>query len=172
MKKPSKTLATVAASSMLFMSTAYASTQVKASHSSSNGVAVTIKVESPQSVARILNEVCLFAETMLKNPPHDGSFDTSGFVQDVYSKVNVKLPRTILEQSKVGKRITGRSQLQKGDLVFFDLSNSNHHEVTITFDGIYLGKNTVAALTSHGLMAINMYSEYWLNKFRFGVRVL
>ncbi|GMA66039.1 C40 family peptidase [Alicyclobacillus fastidiosus] len=166
MKKINKMLATVVSTSMLFVSTAYASTS-STSHSSSN---VTITPVTTQSVGQKQNDVYLAAEKLVHNPPRHISFDTPGFVQKVYSAVNVKLPRTILEQSKVGKRISNRSQLQKGDLVFFNLVNSNKNEVT--FDGIYLGKNMFAALTTHGLMEINTQSEYWSNKFTFGVRIL
>jgi cell wall-associated NlpC family hydrolase len=56
-------------------------------------------------------------------------FDCSGLVQYAYRQVGVSLPRTTYEQYRVGEPIP-RSELQPGDLLFFD--NVGHV-------GIYVG---------------------------------
>jgi cell wall-associated NlpC family hydrolase len=48
-----------------------------------------------------------------------GGFDCSGFVQWLYGKEGVQLPRTSQEQWRVGTPIS-KSQLKAGDLVFFE----------------------------------------------------
>ena len=70
---------------------------------------------------------------------------------------------------KPGPSSTIRTNLEKGDLVFFNLDNTNG---TATFDGIYLGGNQFAALTTHGLRVINLSDSYWSGKFLYGRRVL
>ncbi|MFB5189540.1 C40 family peptidase [Alicyclobacillus fastidiosus] len=106
-------------------------------------------------------------QQVLSNPS-DASFDASGFLQYVYAKVGVQLPRTIAEQSQVGTMVA-RSDLEDGDLVFFDLDGTSG---TATFDGVYLGNNQFTAVTGHGLMTINLNDAYWSDKFLYGRRVL
>ncbi len=63
-------------------------------------------------------------------------FDCSGYVQYLYKKHGIKLPRTALSQSKAGKPVSPDA-LQKGDLVFF-LTDKKRH-IPVTHVGIYLG---------------------------------
>jgi hypothetical protein len=65
-------------------------------------------------------------------------FDCSGYVQYLYKKEGVQLPRTAYEQSKVGKDITGEA-LQKGDLLFFLTDKSRG--IPITHVGMYIGNS-------------------------------
>jgi peptidoglycan DL-endopeptidase LytE len=58
--------------------------------------------------------------------------DSSGFVQKIYEIFDVNLPRTALEQSRLGKRVD-RMDLQEGDLVFF------HDRLATGVVGIYIG---------------------------------
>ncbi len=60
--------------------------------------------------------------------------DSSGFVQKIYQIFDVALPRTALEQSRLGKRVD-RTDLQEGDLVFF----RDHRVAGVV--GIYIGNN-------------------------------
>ena len=46
-------------------------------------------------------------------------FDCSSFVQYLYKKVGVNLPRTALDQASKGKKVTDLSKLEVGDLLFF-----------------------------------------------------
>ena len=63
-------------------------------------------------------------------------FDCSGYVQYVYKKQNIYLPRTAYEQSQVGEKIDMLS-LKKGDLVFFLTDKSR--KIPVTHVGIYIG---------------------------------
>uniref|UniRef100_UPI00374EEB2A C40 family peptidase n=1 Tax=Clostridioides difficile TaxID=1496 RepID=UPI00374EEB2A len=58
------------------------------------------------------------------------NFDCSGLMVYCFKKVNVNLPRTSSQQSKVGKKVE-QNNLQAGDLVFF------HNPVTHV--GLYIG---------------------------------
>lgn len=64
------------------------------------------------------------------------SFDCSGFTSYVFKKCGIKLPRTSKSQAKIGKKIS-KSNLQVGDLVFFDTSGS--YNGVISHVGIYIG---------------------------------
>jgi hypothetical protein len=63
-------------------------------------------------------------------------FDCSGYVQYLYEKEGIALPRTAYEQSKVGMYVS-RKELKKGDLLFF-LTNKKRN-LPITHVGMYLG---------------------------------
>ncbi len=63
-------------------------------------------------------------------------FDCSGYVQYLYKKHNINLPRTAWEQSKKGQ-IVDINNLQKGDLLFF--LTDKKRGIPITHVGIYIG---------------------------------
>lgn len=65
--------------------------------------------------------------------------DCSGFVQYIYKKQGVALPRTAYAQSKVGQNISV-SQLQKGDLLFF--LTDKKRGIPVTHVGMYLGNGS------------------------------
>ena len=64
------------------------------------------------------------------------AFDCSGYMQYLYRKEGVELPRTAYEQSKVGKEVS-RFELKKGDLLFFLTDKSRG--IPVTHVGMYLG---------------------------------
>jgi len=63
-------------------------------------------------------------------------FDCSGYVQYLYKKHNINLPRTAWQQSKQGQVIE-KHKLQKGDLLFF--LTDKKRGIPITHVGIYIG---------------------------------
>ena len=63
-------------------------------------------------------------------------FDCSGYVQYLYRKHNINLPRTAWAQSKKGQ-IVEKHNLQKGDLLFF--LTDKKRGIPITHVGIYIG---------------------------------
>lgn len=62
-------------------------------------------------------------------------FDCSGLVKNLFSRFDIKLPRTSREQYQQGQEV-GRDELQEGDLVFFSSGGSQPTHV-----GIYVGDN-------------------------------
>jgi cell wall-associated NlpC family hydrolase len=63
-------------------------------------------------------------------------FDCSGYVQYLYNKHNINLPRTAWAQSQKGTPVD-KSNLQKGDLLFFLTDKTRG--IPVTHVGIYLG---------------------------------
>jgi cell wall-associated NlpC family hydrolase len=73
-------------------------------------------------------------------------FDCSGFVQHVFSKHRVELPRTSRQQVRVGHRLPARVRgLRKGDLLFFAGNGSRIDHVAI-----YAGNDRIIHSSSSG----------------------
>ena len=84
------------------------------------------------------------------------TFDCSGFTQYIFKKsAGVSIPRVSRDQSKFGQSVS-KSQLQKGDLIFFDTEGSNNGNVTHV--AIYMGNNKIIhASSSKGKVVISEY---------------
>jgi cell wall-associated NlpC family hydrolase len=63
-------------------------------------------------------------------------FDCSGYVQYLYKKYHINLPRTAWAQSKKGVTVD-KKHLQKGDLLFF--LTDKKRGIPVTHVGIYIG---------------------------------
>ncbi len=88
----------------------------------------------------IKERIVAFAQKMLHIPYKFGGnsllgIDCSAYVQKVYSKVGIKLPRSAREQFNVGDHVD-KEELSIGDLVFFRTYAPFPSHV-----GIYLGNN-------------------------------
>ncbi|MDQ3519068.1 MAG: C40 family peptidase [Gemmatimonadota bacterium] len=73
-------------------------------------------------------------------------FDCSGFVQHVYARHDLKLPRTSRQMASAGSSVTPRvSALRTGDLMFFAQNGS-----TVDHVAIYAGGNRIIHSSSSG----------------------
>lgn len=96
--------------------------------------------------------------------------DCSGLVMAVFAEHNISLPHGSEEQARYGKIIRNKSQLRKGDLVFF--INSYKTSKYITHAGIYLGNNEFIHTSSKkGVIISSLDNTYWKDKFIFGTHV-
>lgn len=86
-------------------------------------------------------------------------FDCSGFVQYVFAREGVDLPRTSEEQFAVGVSVP-ESQLQPGDLVFFST-----YAPGATHVGIYIGNGLMIDAQDYGVSIDNIYNSYWGPKY-------
>lgn len=96
-------------------------------------------------------------------------FDCSGFVQHVFREgMDLILPRTAREISKTGEPIK-KSELQPGDLVFFNTMRRAFSHV-----GIYLGDGQfIHAPHTGGKVRIEDLSEsYWAKRYEGARRVV
>lgn len=98
-----------------------------------------------------------------------GGFDCSGFTSTVFDKDGIHLPRTSIEQSQVGKRVS-RSELKKGDLVFFKTMGSHR----INHVGIYIGNGKfMHASSGKGRVTVSSLSDsYYSSHFAEARRVI
>lgn len=94
--------------------------------------------------------------------------DCSGFMQYIFRKTfGINLPRTSAEQAKVGTPVA-RSDLQKGDLVFFRTSGNR-----ISHVGMYVGNNRFihAPRTGKTIEIVSLSNKYWNSKYATARRV-
>lgn len=95
-------------------------------------------------------------------------FDCSGFVQYVFKRHGISLPRTSKEQWTVGTAIS-KAALQPGDLVFF----ANTYTIGISHLGIYIGDNQfIHASSSKGVTITSMSNSYWASRYYGAKRVV
>ncbi len=93
--------------------------------------------------------------------------DCSGFVQEVFGKFAMVLPRSSREQAKVGMLITERydsSKLKIGDILFFRLSPRSRQ---IGHTGIYIGDGKMihAARGNRGVTVSSLDKAYYQSTF-------
>jgi lipoprotein Spr len=96
--------------------------------------------------------------------------DCSGLLVAVFGKHGIRLPHNSEEQARYGKIITEKSELKKGDLVFFIKSYKTHF--FITHSGIYIGNNKfIHASSKSGVTITSINDPWWNEKFIFGTKV-
>jgi len=88
-------------------------------------------------------------------------FDCSGFVQWVFAKNGVMLPREVREQYGAGQKI-GLRDVQPGDLVFFQTVSRGASHV-----GVAIGADQfVHAPSSTGVVRVERFTAtYWAKRF-------
>ena len=97
------------------------------------------------------------------NSPKSG-FDCSGLVCWAYAQNGVSVPRTTVEQNRMGTRVS-KSNLQPGDVVVFQIRRGLH-------TGIYTGNGKFIHSPSRGkkVREEDMNQKYWKDKFIAGRR--
>ncbi len=98
-------------------------------------------------------------------------FDCSGYVQYLYKKHNITLPRTAYSQSKIGQNVQ-LDNLKKGDLLFFLTDRSRG--IPITHVGIYIGDGNFihAASKKLGIMVSSITHGSYRKNFVVAKRVI
>jgi len=92
-------------------------------------------------------------------------FDCSGFVQYVYRRNGVKIPRMAHHQFYAGTPIS-KKQLRPGDLVFFETYTRG-----ISHVGIYIGNSNFIHASSVGYVRVSSLNEaYYRKRYRGAAR--
>lgn len=97
------------------------------------------------------------------------TFDCSGFTRFVFkNSVGKNLPHSSKAQSQLGKRVS-KSDLETGDLIFFDTDNSGD----VNHVGIYIGGgNFIHASSARGnVMISSIDSGFYEDSYLWAVRV-
>jgi len=113
---------------------------------------------SPQYYAQI----ALGAHYRYGGHSPETGFDCSGLIAHVFERAwGVELPRRADQQAKLGKPIP-RSQLEPGDLVFYNTRNARYSHV-----GIYVGDGRFIHAPRRGkrVRAESIDSPYWKARY-------
>ncbi|QOI96090.1 MAG: C40 family peptidase [Flammeovirgaceae bacterium] len=100
--------------------------------------------------------------------------DCSGLLLNAFRAINLELPRTSEAQSKVGKEVKLK-EVEPGDLVFFATGKKRRE---ITHVGLVTDKKSkdnvkfIHASTTLGVVETNIYTEYYIKRFRLARRVI
>jgi LysM repeat protein len=84
------------------------------------------------------------------------TFDCSSFTSYVFSRHGINIPRTSIGQASVGVAVS-KSNLQKGDLVFYDTDFDGR----INHAGIYAGNGKMLNAQSKGVSYADAFSKYY-----------
>lgn len=95
-------------------------------------------------------------------------FDCSSFSAQVFAENGISLPRVSRDQARVGVAVS-RTQLQKGDLVFYD----TNYDGQINHLGIYIQPGQmIHSASSSGVSITDPFSSYWNPRFVTARRVI
>jgi cell wall-associated NlpC family hydrolase len=125
-----------------------------------------ISPTSPQPVRAGGYEISGTALTLRGTPYRIGGdtptgFDCSGLVRYVFAQHGIAVPRTVVEQFRVGSEVNA-ADLRPGDLVFFSTTAPGASHVGIAVGGGAF----VHAPTSSGVVRVeNLGSSYWASRF-------
>jgi hypothetical protein len=88
-------------------------------------------------------------------------FDCSGFVQWVYARHGIGLPREVRDQFRVGSRV-GDDEIAPGDLLFFSTVSRGPSHVAIAIGG----DQFVHAPSSRGVVRVErLTAPYWQGRY-------
>ncbi|MDQ0217377.1 peptidase [Peribacillus cavernae] len=105
------------------------------------------------------NSVYVFGGGRTASDIANGRFDCSGFVAWAYSQAGISLPAHTDALKNAGSQIS-YSQIQPGDLVFFDTYKKDGHV------GIYVGGGKfIGSQSSTGVAIVSMTNGYWKGVF-------
>ncbi|MCL1861083.1 MAG: C40 family peptidase [Proteobacteria bacterium] len=142
----------------------YAAARSSANTLGLGGLATVRHSPSASSVQKLLGEGLMYIGVPYRwggSSPITG-MDCSGLVQLVFrNSVGIDLPRTALEQSGQGNRVSVR-ELKPGDLVFFNTIGTN-----ISHVGIYVGSGKFLHAPATGkLVRIDkLYNKFWAARY-------
>ncbi|WP_165842376.1 C40 family peptidase [Paenibacillus xerothermodurans] len=98
------------------------------------------------------------------------AFDCSSFVQHVYERFGVDLPRSSRSQGEVGQNVS-LNELQPGDLMFFYTPGRFESNRTVGHVGMYAGNGQIVQTFGEPGVTVSEFDEQWQERFLFAKRI-
>ena len=120
------------------------------------------RIFTVRDLPAIISTALSFRGIPYRNGGSDPSgFDCSGFVQYVYARYGMGLPREVHSQYRVGREVD-RKDVKAGDLVFFETVSRGASHVGLAIGG----DEFVHAPSSRGVVRVErLASSYWAGRF-------
>lgn len=137
-------------------------------------VALEAELKKNLTIDGILSEANSYLGTRYKMGGMTRSgIDCSAFVLSVFNQAaGIQLPRVAAAQANEGERVE-RSQLEKGDLLFFHTKGRRVSHVGIVHEVTPEGEiKFIHASSSKGVTVSSLNERYWAGKYRFAKRIL
>ncbi|HNP95465.1 MAG TPA: C40 family peptidase [Cyclobacteriaceae bacterium] len=100
--------------------------------------------------------------------------DCSGLLINSFRSVNISLPRESADQALMGEKVKIK-ELREGDLVFFATGKKRRQITHVGLVTDVKGKEDVKfihASSSVGVIETNLFTDYYLKRFRFARRII
>lgn len=126
-----------------------------------------------------IDRVIAAARTFIGTPYRYGGttrsgMDCSGLLINAFRAIEMPLPRSSADQSKVGQEV-GMKDLAPGDLVFFATGKKRRKITHVGLVTEVNGRDNVKfihASSRVGVVEVNIYSDYYQKNFRTARRVI
>ncbi|MDF2814372.1 MAG: hypothetical protein K0Q81_572, partial [Paenibacillus sp.] len=102
-----------------------------------------------------------------------GYFDCSSFMQFLFAKQNVDLPRTARAQAEEGTSVR-KDDIRKGDMLFFYVPGRFRSDEVVGHVGLYLGDGMMihsSPLPEDGVQLTDINKPYWKNSYLKATRI-
>lgn len=142
-----------------------------------NAIAKNAEIEKAIKLSKTLDNLVQEAYSYLGTPYRYGGMSRSGidcsaFILSVYgASAGIELPRVAASQSQQGTKVE-KSDLQKGDLVFFSHGGRISHVGMVESVSAEGEVKFIHSATSRGVMVSSLTDKYWGPKFRFAKRII